>query len=474
MQLDAYRQEAEAFTSAIGLEHYLHFAGLKPTLDIEGVYESHPGLFTPGAVESLREAGNRSLLEFCVEGLIGQATMRESALLAEREAGLELSVEGARIPFRRAAIEQASEPDPDRRAAIETARLEAVERELNPLHERSLERMHGLAGDLGWSSVTSMCGDLSGIDLAAIAGQARALLAATERRYERATAPLVRAQTGVKALRRSDLPAFFRAPSLDVHFPSERLLESLSGTLADLGAQAEDRITVDAEARPTKSPRAFCAAVRVPEEIYLVIAPNGGRDDFETILHEAGHAAHFAHVAPAIDFEQRHLGDNSVTEAYAFLMQRLATEPEWLARHLGVEDATAVAEHSRAAKTVLVRRYAAKLGYELELHGGTGDPAALRGSYARTLSGALGLDWPEAMWLADVDPFFYAARYLRAWALEAELARELRESFGGGWFAEPEAGARLRALWAEGQPPTASELLGREPDFTALIGELAG
>jgi hypothetical protein len=82
------------------------------------------------------------------------------------------------------------------------------------------------------------------------------------------------------------------------------------------------------------------------------------------------------------------------------------------------------------------------------------------------------LDWPEAMWLADVDPFFYAARYLRAWALEAELADELRESLGPDWFAEPEAGARLRALWSEGQPPTASELLGREPDFTALIAEL--
>lgn len=472
MQLDAYRREAEAFVSEIGLEHYLHFAGRKPSLEIESIYEGHAGLFTPQAVESLRDSGNRSLLEFCVEGLIGRATMRESALLAEREAALELSVEGAALPFRRAAIEQASEPDPSRRAEIEAARLEAVERELNPLHERTLERTHGLAEELGWPSVTAMCDELSGTDLAALAGQARAVLEATDRHYERAIEPIIRAEAGVERLRRSDLPAFFRAPSLDVHFPQDRLLESLTGTLTDLGALAEDRVTIDAEARPTKSPRAFCAAVQVPEEVYLVIAPHGGRDDYETILHEAGHAAHFAHVAPATDFERRHLGDNSVTEAYAFLMQRLAAEPGWLARRLGVEDPTAVVEHSRAAKTVLLRRYAAKLGYEIELHDGAGDPATLRSSYARTLSSAMRLDWPEAMWLADVDPFFYAARYLRAWALEAELADELRESLGPDWFAEPEAGARLRALWSEGQPPTASELLGREPDFTALIAEL--
>jgi len=472
VRLDAYRREAEAFVSEIGLEHYLHFSGRKPTLEIESVYERHAGLFTASTVESLRDSGNRSLVEFCVEGLIGRATMHESALLAEREAALELSVDGVALPFRRAAIDQASEPDPGRRAAIETARLEAVERELNPLHERALERTHGLAGELGWPSVTAMCGELSGIDLATLAGQARGVLEATDPGYELTIVPIVRTEAGVERLRRSDLPAFFRAPSLDVHFPQDRLLESLTATLTGLGALAEDRVTIDAEVRPTKSPRAFCAAVRVPEEVYLVIAPHGGRDDYETILHEAGHAAHFAHVAPTIDFERRHLGDNSVTEAYAFLLQRLAAEPSWLARRLDAEDTVAIAEHSRAAKTVLVRRYAAKLGYEIELHDGAGDPATLRSSYARTLSSAMRLDWPAAMWLADVDPFFYAARYLRAWALEAELARELRESFGREWFVEPEAGARLRALWSEGQPPAAGELLGREPDFTALLAEL--
>jgi hypothetical protein len=334
--MDAYRREAEAFVSEIGLEHYLHFAGLKPSLEIEAIYEAHAGLFTRDALEDLRATGNRALIEFCVEGLVGRATTSETAELAEREAELELELEGEALPFRQAAIEQAGEPEPNRREAIERARLDVTEGELNPLHERVIDRNHELAEELGWSSMTQLCGEISGIDLRALAARAADFLAATEDQYRRTVEPTMRSELGIDRLRRSDLPAFFRGASLDEHFPERPLVPSLTQTLADLGIQAWQHITLDAEARPTKSPRAFCAAVRVPEEIYLVIAPHGGRDDYETILHEAGHAEHYAHVAPEAEFELRHLGDNSVTEAYAFLMQRLAGEAAWIAHHLYV------------------------------------------------------------------------------------------------------------------------------------------
>ncbi len=471
MLFDAYRREAEAFASEIGLEQYLHFAGLKPSLELEPVYEAHVSLFTPEAVEELQAARNPALLEFCVEGLIGRATSAEATALAEREAELQLDTDAGPLPFRRVPIEQASEPDSDRRAALEDARLRATEAELNPLHEAVIERSHDLVGDLGWPSMTAMCCDISGIDLPALAREAERFLTATEDEYAAVVKPLIQTELGVDQVRRSDLPAFFRAPSLDVHFPEGPLVETLAATLSDLGIDAWERVTLDAESRPTKSPRAFCAAVRVPEEVYLVISPHGGRDDYETILHEAGHSQHYAHARKELDFERRHLGDNSVTEAYAFLMQRLASDPAWLARHLRVEDPSGIVGHARAAKLVLLRRYAAKLVYEVELHDAPADKE-LRTTYAQRLSDALRLDWPEATWLSDVDPFFYAARYLRAWALEAELADELSTALGPEWFTEPEAGERLLELWGEGQPRRAGELLGREPDFAALTSEL--
>ena len=130
---------------------------------------------------------------------------------------------------------------------------------------------------------------------------------------------------GFDELERADLAFFFRAPSLDAQFPAERLLPTFEETLAGLGLQngAPGNVILDAEPRPKKSPRAFCAPVRVPEEVYLVLTRIGGREDYETLMHEAGHAEHFSHVDPALPVEHRYLGDNSVTEGFAFLFQHL-------------------------------------------------------------------------------------------------------------------------------------------------------
>ena len=62
-------------------------------------------------------------------------------------------------------------------------------------------------------------------------------------------------------------------------------------------------------------------------------------------------------------------------------------------------------------------------------------------------------------YLGDIDDGFYASEYLRAWAFEAQLRAYLRERFGNAWFSRREAGSLLRELWAEGQKPTADELL---------------
>ena len=73
---------------------------------------------------------------------------------------------------------------------------------------------------------------------------------------------------------------------------------------------------LDIEPRPQKSPRAFCAAVNVPNDVRLVMQPRGGWDDYAALLHEGGHAEHFAHVDPSLPVPWRLLGDNSLTEGY--------------------------------------------------------------------------------------------------------------------------------------------------------------
>jgi hypothetical protein len=478
VNLAAYRADAEEFVSSLDREYYLHFAGLQDEFDIEAIYERHADLFSRDNVQRLREEGTTQLVEFAVQGLMGRATKAEQAELARKEAVLEIEVDGEVMPYRQAAVIQVNEPDPERRFAIERARLEAGARELDPLLREVLERTHALTGELGWPSMRVMCEELSGIDLGALDRQTSAFLAATEDVYvPLLTGPLERELGfGFERLRRSDFSYFFRAPTLDAAFSDGRLLASLEQTLDGLALDPPG-VRLDVDQRPKKTPRAFCAPVRVPDEVYLVIARRGGRDDFETLFHEAGHAQHFAHMPAALPMEHRYLGDNSITESFAFLFQHLTQSPAWLRARLEVTEPEPIEAQARASKLVYLRRYAAKLAYELELHSAPPALDPLREVYAKRLGDALHVEWTAQSWLSDVDQFFYSAAYIRAWALETHVRRLLVERFGELWFDEPEAGDFLKTLWAEGQRLRGDELLteltGAELDFSALLDDLA-
>jgi oligoendopeptidase F len=496
MYLEAYRESAEEFVAELTAEFYRHYAGLKEEFEIEAVYARHDTLFTREAVEELREQAavpapgtderrrRRMLLEFAVEGHLGQATKAIDAELARREAELSIEVDGERIGYRESTVVQANEPDADRRERIEQARLTLTEHELNPLHRESLERQHELAVELGYPSYRDMCSALRGLDFEALHRQTEAFSAATESSYAEVVEPELRRTLGIgfDGLRRSDLPRFFRDVGADASFPADLLTQSFIETARGLGIEvtAQPGVILDTERRPKKSPRAFCAPVRAPGEVYLVIAPVGGRDDFSTLFHEGGHTEHFANVDPALPFEFRQLGDNAITEAYAFLFQHLIEDPEWLRRRLGVDDDGALASYARANRLVYLRRYTAKFAYELELHSADatdGDGLdALADRYAELLSAAVRVEWPRQTFLADVDPGFYCTAYLRAWALETHLRAHFRRRFGPAWFENPEAGEALRSLWHDGQRLTPEEMLreltGERLDFTVLRADL--
>lgn len=480
--LDEYRRRAERFCEKLSREYYLHLAGHKAELEIEPIYQGYADLFDRQEVERLRDlcataTGDdekrrlRYLLQFAFDGLLGHETRSESAELAGLEASLEVDPGDGAVPYRSVPIEQANEPRADRRAALEEACNAVLDQRLNPLYVAALERSHELCRELGWPTYAAAYAELRAIDLEALARQAAAFLEATEDDYAAFADPEL-GRSGLPPLgqlRRSDLPRFFRAAYLDPVFPADRLVASLADTLSGLGIdlRGQTNVHVDAEPRRTKSPRAFCSAPRVPDEVHLVIAPTGGRNDYDALFHEGGHTEHYANTDPGLAFEYRHLGDNSVTESFAFLVEHLTENGDWLRHRLGLEDPGPVAAHARVVRLVFVRRYAAKLAYELELHGPSASLSTMPGRYARLLTEATRVPWPRASWLADVDGGFYAACYLRAWALETHWRAALEERFGTGWHASPEAGEWLRSLWRNGQHLDAAELLAE-----TLSGEL--
>ena len=105
-----------------------------------------------------------------------------------------------------------------------------------------------------------------------------------------------------------------------------------------------------------------------------------------------------------------------------------------------------------------VRRYSAKLLYELEFHAAD-DLTQMRPRYVELLADALKVEPSPSDYLGDIDGGFYASAYLRSWAFEAQMRTHLREEFGNAWFARREAGSLLRGLWGEGQRWPAEEFL---------------
>jgi hypothetical protein len=481
LDLDSYRGRAERFNEEIQREYLLHYSGRKRDYQVEAIYDRYADLCSRETVEALREmagsgqaAGSdpdarrrlRYLLHFALDAYLGRESRHEEARLAEAEATLEVEADSARLPYRMVPVEQANEADAERRAELERARGEILEERLNPLHRVALEHSHELVRSLGWRSYAAAYSELRGIDLEALGDRMRAFLKRTEEPYGSLCDPQLERHAGVRlgAARRSDLPRFFRAAALDGPFDASRLLPSFAGTLASLGFDLEGQgnVHLDTESRPTKSPRAFCATPAVPHEVHLVVKPIGGRDDYAALFHEGGHTEHYANVDPRLPFEFRQLGDNALTESFAFLLEHLVEDPEWLGERLGVSDSQVLVGFARAARLLMLRRYAAKLGYELELHGAEPDLASMPSRYAALLGGAMRFEWGGENWLADVDGGFYVACYLRAWALDAHWRRALRERRCGrvagvavarGPAAErrgaarrdPRRGARLRA-----------------------------
>ena len=132
----------------------------------------------------------------------------------------------------------------------------------------------------------------------------------------------------------------------------------------------------------------------------------------------------------------------------------------FLTRYLQMErnDQIWHTRYSAYIKLFMVRRYCAKVLYEIELHRGVTDAPA---RYRHWLGRAYGipLDANDGLrYLTDVDDFFYSADYTRAWMLEAMLEHKLSEQFGEQWFASPAAGKFLRELWATGQYYSGDEL----------------
>ncbi|MGH3002197.1 MAG: hypothetical protein ACRDM1_05975 [Gaiellaceae bacterium] len=458
--VDAFRERADRFIADLDEEYYLHYAGLKDTLDVEQIYDRYDDLTRLATADQMK-GGPTELWRFACEGFLGNLTRSHQERLAHAETELEATVDGRTVPYRMLRVAMSNEADRSARRNLEEARVRLLDEQLNPIYLDAAQIDREAVGRLGAPNYYELYKSF-GFRLDELGEECRELLDETEKLWEREGDRLFRSRLGIGLTdaRPWDVVRLFRAPELDEFYPSDRMLPALEATLGELGVdlRGQANVHLDLDVRPSKTPRAFCAPIEVPGKVMLVIQPIGGKDDWEALFHEAGHTEHYAHTGEGLTTEARRLGDMAVTEGWAMLMQHLVTEPAWLNRRLDVGRVDTLAHDGAISLLYFVRRYCAKLLYELEFFQ-TDDLPSMRARYLEILSDALKLPVNPESYLDDIDGSFYVIGYLRSWAFEAQLREFLRGEFGNEWFAHREAGDLLRELWSLGQGPTADELL---------------
>jgi len=469
---DELGMQVDHLESELDLEYYMNFSGRKEEFDTTSIYDRYSHLFSdrtlPGQLSgALSEATDEGfekvlrLFRFTATTYISYHTRELADNITTRESSETLLFQGSSVPFRNSAVLLANESDPKARRELEDARLDFIRR-LNLEYVALLKESHELSRGLGYKNYAAMFEELKGFDFNGLATEMSAFLEATETTYNRIFSEYVENLLGMPAneVARCDLPHLFRASSFDDCFPADGAFGALNDTLERLGLELKKQknIIVDDEPRPSKSPRAFCACVRIPDEIYLVISPQGGLDDYRSLLHEAGHAEHFGHTRPDLSPIYQRLGDAATSECYAFLFDNLVMNRSWLENVAGLEPARAgdVVRFSAFHKLYMLRRFAAKFVYELELHRGVEHPEDV---YSRLLSRATGVPWPAEYYLSDTDEGFYCADYIRAWIAEVQVRQSLVDTYGPDWYACLPAGRELKKNWSDGSLPDIEDVL---------------
>ncbi len=476
MNIEKYRKDAEEFLSQVDKEYYLHFSGRKQNLDLSTIYTRFKYLFGTGSIDYLKDLKDKSsgeeakkatyLLKFCTRGFMEEQVKDLMDKIAGDEASAKIEIEGEKIPFRFSEILMANEGDKAKRDLIEDRRNEKVASVFNGTLEAYWGKLHQLAKDLGFKSYRDLFSYLKEEDFTELESGMEELLESTDELYREHVGKLLEEELGLKfeQSRRSDFAYLKRAKKYDRYFKKEGLVPIFTDTLSGMGIDISKlkNIYFDIEERENKSPRAFCSTVRVPQEIYLVVMPGGGQDDYEAMLHEGGHTLHFASTNPKLDFEYRYLGDNAVTEGFAFVLEQLMQNPAWISDFLGMDnqEARQFVYFSNLVKLWFCRRYAGKLKYELILHDG-GSVSGREASYKEILSSANLMEYSEVDYLRDVDEGFYCTNYIRAWVFQSQLRDHMEEKFGYQWYRKKKAGLFLRELWDLGQKYPAAEILSQ-------------
>jgi hypothetical protein len=314
--------------------------------------------------------------------------------------------------------------------------------------------METLTGELGFDSYIDYCSQKKGIDYHWLYDLAQDLLRDTHDFYFAAMQAWSRDRFGISLDRLSRFDAIYllSLSQWDRLCPVDDPATTL-GFFEHWGIDTArlHGLHLDLKFTAGKSAQAISVLVRIPQEIHILMRPEGGWIDVETLWHELGHGLSAVYTDPSLPVVERELATAfNLSEVYAFLLQRLALSRPILSEVMDLpEETIATIGYYKGLKDLSVfRRYAAKFISEYDMFAGGNLPDGQ--PYADTMARATGFYHQPESHLFDLVPEFYCADYLLGWLGEAVLSDRLASRFGEGGWVGPAAGEWLKTLWRQG------------------------
>jgi hypothetical protein len=489
-RVDSLRTQAEELVKAQSLMGWNNWV-FGATSNQDSLYKANASLFTLDNIKLVQRveqaetnAVQKKRLTVFMRYLATEYVSKQNARLNDNVSNIEATAsvpfEGKQIPYRQINSMMANEKNQKRRAALYAA-VDPVLDSLNVIYKEIEQNNQKLAQELGYPSYNQMAQELKGFSLEAVKKTAMNVLAETESSYTALLDEILPKYLKIKrsSFYRYDTGTLFRTSDFDPYFTGGAMMDALQKTYAGLGISLDSlrNLKIDSGTQDAKNPRAVCYTIDIPNDVRLSIKPIGGFDDYSALYHEMGHGLHYANTKENA-FEFKYIGEPTVTENFAFLSEYILANQAWARMYtkMPVPVEKDFIRFQAFHRLYFVRRYAAKVIYELQLHAGNPSSDSI---YAAIQSRAIGCKESASdrkHYLADVDALFYSASYLRAWFLEAQLNSRLTKDFGTNWFANPAAGAYLRSVWGNGDRFNGEEfaqMIGFDaitPD--ALMGEL--
>lgn len=464
LTVEQYRADAEKLYAEVERASVDLFAGRRDDMDLEAIHARYTHLLDPELIpafkrqmEALPEGRGKRGLRILLYDLVEKVnTHRNESIVQEamrfvQKAEVRLPG-GESMAYNTARVKLGAESDRQRRRAMAEA--------IREVQQGQAERMapvfdneYRFIREYGFEGYVPLYVDLKEIDFHALDRTLSRFLEDTDAMYERWLARYAKEilDLDLKDLEQHDVPVLLKGKDFDHLFPGEKAVDVVKAWSADLGIDfhVKGRVTYDLDYRPNKSPRAFTMPVWAGREVYVVATRFGGFTDYETLLHEYGHAQHRGMTDETLPYEYKQLGDKTVSEHFAYIFQTLVQEPKWLKRYLGLDCPEEMLRFLDFKRLYALRRGAAKIRYELQLHDGTGTQGKDK-AFAEAFTRASLVPMHPEGYLSFVDPGFYSACYARAELLEEQADHYLKARFGEEWFADPDAGAFLTEQWIRG------------------------